>query len=162
MSSKHALRVVRSYEQRIVAPPDEVFPLICPVREVEWLDGFAFEWVFSESGLAEEGAIFTTRHPPEPESVWTITRHDADRRMVEFNRVTPGWHVIHIRVRLEQADGGATAAHITYTFTALGDMGARAITHHHSEAAFNQAMAWWEESMNHYLRTGETLKAHAD
>ena len=29
----------------------------------------------------------------------------------------------------------------------------------HSEDAFRRDMAWWEDSMNHWLRSGETLRA---
>lgn len=29
---------------------------------------------------------------------------------------------------------------------------------HHSEEEFHRAMAWWEKSMNHYIKTGERLR----
>jgi len=35
--------VPRRYAQNIHAPPQAVFPLLCPVREGEWLDGWAEE-----------------------------------------------------------------------------------------------------------------------
>ena len=58
-------RTVRSYTQRIEAPPDSVFPLLCPVREAEWLAGWSevLEMVHSDSGLAEDGCVFMTRPP---------------------------------------------------------------------------------------------------
>lgn len=162
MSKENALRVTRSYTQRLVAPPDEVFPLICPVREAEWLDGWEYKMVYSESGLAEEGCIFTTRHPDpaEPDTVWTITRHDEEAGVVEFVYVTPGWLQAHLRVALEDApDGDARAlAHVTYTYTALSEKGAMEIEHHRSEEAFREMVVWWERSMNHFLETGETLR----
>jgi hypothetical protein len=37
-----AKRVTRSYRQTINAAPEVVFPLLCPVRESEWLEGGAF------------------------------------------------------------------------------------------------------------------------
>jgi hypothetical protein len=154
------MRVTHSYVQKIVAPPDEVFPLICPVREADWLDDWEYKLVYSESGLAEKGCIFTTQHAGEPETVWIITRHDSQAGIVEFNRVTPGWLVVHLQVRMEDGGGGTTAARITYTYTALSEMGRKAIEHHHSEEQFNQMVTWWEKSMNHYLQTGERLKAH--
>ena len=50
-------RVTLSHSQRIEAPPARVFPLICPVRETEWLDGWGeqLEVIHSDSGLAEDG-----------------------------------------------------------------------------------------------------------
>ena len=39
------------------APPEVVFPLLCPVREYEWLEDWTCEMVFSESGVAEEDCV---------------------------------------------------------------------------------------------------------
>ncbi len=51
--------LVRSYVQRIDASPEAVFPLLCPVREGEWLEGWAetCEVIWSASGLAEPGCV---------------------------------------------------------------------------------------------------------
>jgi hypothetical protein len=77
MATKNTYRVTYDYTQQLVAPPDEVFPLICPVREADWLDGFEYDWVYSDSGLAEMNAIFTTpKHGQMPPSLWIITHHD--------------------------------------------------------------------------------------
>jgi len=51
-----AKRNTYSYRQIIHARPDVVFPLLCPVREAEWLDGWDYKMIYSESGVVEEGA----------------------------------------------------------------------------------------------------------
>ena len=33
-------RVTRTYTQQLVAEPSAVFPLLCPVREADWIDGW--------------------------------------------------------------------------------------------------------------------------
>jgi hypothetical protein len=50
-------RIIRSYTQHIEARPEDVFPLLCPVREADWLAGWmdGLEMVHSGSGLAEDG-----------------------------------------------------------------------------------------------------------
>lgn len=53
----------KSYRQTIDAPPETVFPLLCPVREAEWLDGWEYEMIYSMSGLIEKGAAFSTANP---------------------------------------------------------------------------------------------------
>lgn len=155
--------VTRTYTQHIEAPPARVFPLICPVREAEWLEGWgdAVEIVHSGSGLAEEGCVFRTRAEGQPETVWMITRHDADRGLVEFVRVTPGLVATRLVVRIEDGDGGGSTVRVAYTFTPLGAAGAELVREKHSEAAFQRSLEWWERSMNHWLRTGETLRAEA-
>ncbi|GMU66347.1 MAG: hypothetical protein AMXMBFR36_26210 [Acidobacteriota bacterium] len=163
MGPYDSVPVTRTYTQHIEAPPARVFPLICPVREVEWLEGWgdAVEIVHSRSGLAEEGCVFRTRAEGQPETVWMITRHEADRGLVEFVRVTPGLVATRLVVRIEAgADGGSTVR-VTYTFTPLGAAGAELVREKHSEAAFRRSLEWWERSMNHWLRTGETLRAEA-
>lgn len=33
-------RVSRTYTQQLCAEPEEVFPLLCPVREADWIEGW--------------------------------------------------------------------------------------------------------------------------
>lgn len=164
-------RVVRSFRQRIGAPPAEVFPLLCPVREAEWLDGWSdqVEMVHSESGFAEEGCVFRTRPAGRPETVWMMTRHDSVRRLVEFHRITTGLVATHLRICVEAAGEsalesdvqGESTVEVTYTLTPLGPEGLDFVRDHFGEADFRRDMIWWEESMNHWLRTGEVLRANA-
>ena len=42
-----AKRVTRSYRQQIDGSPTEVFPLLCPVRERDWLHGWDCDMVYS-------------------------------------------------------------------------------------------------------------------
>ncbi len=42
MTTFKAKRVSHEYTQTNDAPPDEVFPLLCPVRESEWVPGWQY------------------------------------------------------------------------------------------------------------------------
>lgn len=152
--------VTRRHTQRIEAPPDTVFPLLCPVREGEWLDGWSdqMEMIHSVSGLAEEGCVFRTRTADRPETVWLITRHDPIGRVVEFVRFTAGLLVTRLTIQVEPRGDGSSAVHITYTFTPVSAAGADFVKEAHTEEAFTHGMVWWEDSMNHWLRTGEVLR----
>src|SRR6266540_2991762 len=50
------------YEREIILPStkDIVFPLLCPVREYEWFNGWKCTMVYSESGVAENNNVFYT------------------------------------------------------------------------------------------------------
>ena len=48
---------------------DEVFPLLCPVRERDWLDGWEFRMIHSSSGLIEKDCVFATPHHGKLETV---------------------------------------------------------------------------------------------
>lgn len=41
-----ARRITRTYHQTINAVPETVFPLLCPVREAEWLDGWQYAMIY--------------------------------------------------------------------------------------------------------------------
>src|SRR5882672_10992531 len=53
-------RASHTYRQRLCASPAKVFPLLCPVREAEWADGWLPELVISSSGVAECACVFIT------------------------------------------------------------------------------------------------------
>jgi hypothetical protein len=55
-----AKRQFHEYTGFISATPERVFPLLCPVREYEWLDSWHCRMVYSESGVAEDNCIFET------------------------------------------------------------------------------------------------------
>jgi hypothetical protein len=156
-------RIMRRYTQHIEARPEIVFPLLCPVREGDWLDGWIdeIEMLHSESGLAEDGCVFRTRVPGRPETVWMITRHDPIQKVVEFFRVTTGLVATRLRIGVEAGADASSSVQITYTFTPLSPAGRAFAQENHSEAAFRSDMGWWEDSMNHWLRSGEILRASA-
>ena len=68
-------RVIRSYVQRLDGPSSAVFPLLCPVREAEWIVGWDPRLVVTASGVAERDCVFVTEASPH-EAVWYVTRHD--------------------------------------------------------------------------------------
>jgi hypothetical protein len=151
-----ARRVTRTYCQTINAAPEEVFPLLCPVREAEWLDGWQHSMIYSESGLVEEGAVFSTPLEGEEDTVWIVTRHDPARRAVEFTRFTHRSRVCVLRVNVRPKDEGRSFVDIAYTYTSLtpaGDVFVDGFT----ERSFLAAVRFWEQSMNHWLETGERL-----
>lgn len=154
-------RITRTYAQRIQAAPDRVFPLLCPVLEAQWLEGWsdAYEMIHSDSGVAEEGCVFRTKSTGRPETIWMITRHDPRERIVEFFRVTEGLVATRLTIGVKAAPDASSSVEISYTFTPLSAAGADFIRKNHSQDAFRHDMVFWEDSMNHWLRTGETLRA---
>lgn len=56
-----AKNVSRHHVFEVEAPRALVFPLLCPVREREWLPGWQADIVHSTSGLVEEGCIFRSQ-----------------------------------------------------------------------------------------------------
>jgi hypothetical protein len=142
-------RLTRTYVQRIAAPPEEVFPLLCPVREKEWLPGWDCRMIFSRSGVAERGAVFETAHA-KGVTIWIVTEYVPSRR-VEFARWQPDGLTVHIEISLGRHHEGDTAVCIAYTYTAVNEQGQQALALL-SETEWLRTMAFWESSMNTWLK----------
>jgi len=156
-----ARRATKHYRQTIDAPPGTVFPLLCPAREVEWLDGWAYRMIFSASGLVEPGAVFTTSAPGEPDTTWIVSRHDPAEHVVEFCRVTPGSRTCLLKIIVSPLGADRSVVDVSYEYTSLSAAG-DAFLDAWTDEAFAKAMRFWEASMNHFLQTGTRLpKDHA-
>jgi hypothetical protein len=151
-----ARRVVRSFRQTIDRPPNVVFPLLCPVREMEWLDGWAYTMIYSASGLIEPGAVFSTAKEGEEDTVWIVTRHDPADHIVEFTRFTPRSRTCTLRIDVTPLDVERSHVDITYSYTSIAPHGNQFLDDW-SEEQFVNALTFWERSMNHFLKIGTRL-----
>lgn len=150
-------RITRSYRQTIHTTPEEVFPLLCPVREAEWLDGWQYTMIYSESGLVEEGAVFITPLEGEEDTVWVVTKHDPAKHEVEFTRFTHQSRTCVLRIAVKPKDGNSSYVDVSYTYTGITQAGNDFIDNF-TEEAFLEAVTFWEESMDYFLETGQRLK----
>ena len=142
------------HAQQLSASPEEVFPLLCPVRETEWADGWLPERVVTSSGVAERDCVFITSDKPGT-AIWYITRHEPEKLFVEMLKIFPG--VTACRLSIQLFDGGAGCiAEITYTHTSLGVKGDEFVANFTSEY-YQKFMQAWEKALNHFLATGSRL-----
>jgi len=148
-----AKRITRTYRQAINAPPKVVFPLLCPVREAQWLDGWEYKMIFSKSGLAEEGCVFTTPGVGEDDTVWVITRHNVETHEVDFVRFTQGSRTCVLKIAVAPDGKDASVVDISYTYTAITEKG-KAWIESFTEEIFLEAVKFWEQSMNRFLAAG--------
>jgi hypothetical protein len=140
-----APRLVRTFVQDILAPPEAVFPLLCPEREKEWLPGWDARMIHSASGVAERGAVFETAHAAG-RTLWLVAEYDPPRR-IAFARWQPDGLLVHIEIVLAHTHTGGTAVGICYTFTAVNEAGASALAAM-GEEAWLKNMGAWQASMN--------------
>ena len=139
------------------ARPEIVFPLLCPVREKDWLDGWNYKMIFSNSGLIEKNCVFATLKQNCEDAIWYVTVHDKVNYRVELIRVTPGIDVVKINIDLYSNRNETTTAEIAYQYTGL-NCTVNSWMQDKLENEFEENMMWWERSINHYLQSGEKLK----
>lgn len=68
------------------ATVEEVFPLLCPAREADWIPGWDCDLVYTESGYAEENCVFrTNKSNSVGDGLWVFTGFQVNQ-YVEFVR----------------------------------------------------------------------------
>jgi len=144
------------YKQTNKASREIIFPLLCPVREAEWIDGWQHKLIHSKSGFAEQDCVFTTPYNESLEAVWQITQYNQEEFSIEFVKFIPNESVIKINIRLEANPDCSTKSIITYQYTGLNDEQNRLIESS-LESSFENSMRYWENAINHYLKTGKKL-----
>jgi len=113
-----------AFAHDIGAPADRLFPLLCPVREYEWIEGWTCELVHTSSGLVEEGCVFVTRRPGhEGTTTWVTTAHDPAARRVAFVRVNEGRRVVRMALHVEPLGAERCRLHIAYGVTGIDAAG---------------------------------------
>ena len=144
-------RATHTYRQRLQAAPAKVFPLLCPVRETEWANGWAPEVVISSSGIAERDCIFITPDKPGT-AIWYITRHEPERWFVEMLKILPGVTACRLEIQLSE-NGDECFADITYSHTSVSAAGDQFVAKFTADY-YHRFMQAWERELNHFLRTG--------
>ena len=149
------VRVRFAHDQTVSATPEAIFPLLCPVREHDWIPGWQCRLVYTASGAAEPGCVFQTDRPADGGlDTWVVSRHEPPAR-VAFVRVN-ALRTIHYDVRLASLPDGATRLRWEQEITALSPDGDRHVAALR-EQDFVATIEALEAMLEHYLRTGEPL-----
>jgi hypothetical protein len=99
-------RVVRTFSHKTPAPPERVFPLLCPVREYDWIPGWQCEIAFPETGLAELDAVFTTEVTDRGQEIWQVSRYEPPG-LIEFAVAAPQSHTTRLAIEVKPTEGGS-------------------------------------------------------
>lgn len=141
-------------EMFITHRPEEIFPLLCPVREYYWIPHWKCTMVHSRSGLVEKGCVFITDFPTEtggPET-WLTIEHEPCRR-VSFARMN-SVRAMRYDIDLAPAKGGTTMTWTQRQYLLPG-----ADIDKPDRDSYAALMGMLRDMLQHYLDTGEALRA---
>jgi hypothetical protein len=155
MQVMQPLRVTHSYTQHLPYSAEAVFPLLCPVRERDWIETWNPSVVITGSGVAELHCTFTTESGDNA-ATWTVTRYEPPTA-IEFVKFGPGPAITHISIVVRAVGSSRCEADITYAITALP--GGEHVVEAFGEENFRSFMETWQRRLEHYLGTGEMLRA---
>ena len=153
-----ATRAVFKGVQSYSSPPEEVFPMLCPVREHEYIPPWKCDLVYLESGFAEHGGVFTTHFPGDGDQkdVWVISRYDT-KQAIEFVRVN-GLRTMIYRIELQGTETGGTVVSWEQIITGLTEKGNQHVQTL-QQSDFTAMLAQMQEWLQHYLATGEAVNS---
>jgi hypothetical protein len=147
-------RASHTYRQRLAASPEKVFPLLCPVREAEWAEGWMPKLVISSSGVAEHDCVFITADEPT-DAIWYITCYEPERWFVEMLKIVPSLTACRLQIQLSP-NGDECFADVTYTHTSIGSAGDKFVAEFTSEY-YEKFMKVWEKLLNEFLKRDAQL-----
>jgi hypothetical protein len=145
-------RVSRKYETDLPATPEIVFPLLCPVREYDWIREWRCEIVYSRNGFAELGCVFTTDFgDSNGQETWVVSHYDPNTK-IAFIR-TGLVRTVRYEVLLKPHENGSTILW-HQEVTSLNTRGDE-LLEQYTEDAFRATMEPLNKMLAHYLQTGE-------
>jgi hypothetical protein len=148
-------RIAKETELMIDADPRQVFPLLCPVRENEWIESWRCRMIYSDSGVAEYNCIFETEFPHTGgRETWIVSHYQKDRG-IEFVRFTPDQKIIKLDICLSGARAGGTRLLWRKIYTGLSPEGNQVIAAMADD--FEPEAGRIARMLNHYLKTGTML-----
>lgn len=96
-------RVVVAETMTIGQTKENIWPLLCPVREYEWIPNWNCRLICTSSGFNEPGCVFQTEFPADgPVDTWVTSVYQPASRL-EFIRANP-LRVIRYCIELETVD----------------------------------------------------------
>jgi hypothetical protein len=152
-----ASRITREFTHQVQAPPEQVFPLLCPVREYDWIPTWECQLVYAASGRAEDGCVFRTEMPDHGPAIWTVSRYEPPRR-IQFVVTYPASHVEKLEIEVSPVEEGR-GSYLRWTriYTGLNEEG-NALLEQVTGTMLTRRMERIGWMLDHYCRTGEMLR----
>jgi len=145
------VRNVVTHVMNLSASPDRVFPLLCPVREYDWIEDWKCRLVWSKSGVAELDCVFETNLGGESE-LWTTVVYEPPQRI---HYLVVGRETVR-RLALELKTSG-TGTQLTWTDTDTARTEQGTILMQERLERLKPELAMLERMLEHYLVHGKML-----
>jgi hypothetical protein len=149
-------RRVEVHQERFPFSCAQIFPLLCPVKEDDWIPGWREqrEMIYTESGTAEVGCVFITRKQPHlmGPATWVNNVYDPNEK-IQYSAINE--HMVYqIQGNLKPLPAGCEVT-LTRTWTALTPQAEEFLGRMADDAA--KAPPKLFELIAHYLKTGKML-----
>jgi hypothetical protein len=128
--------------------PESIFPLLCPVREYEWIPDWKCELIQSRSGYVENGCVFRTNYEGCGGPLTWFTSVYEPSHKIEFICTSQAL-VSRFDIELVPVPDG-TKMTWTQSYTALDEQG-NALLRQRNDEAFRQMLECRRKQLYDYL-----------
>ena len=143
-----------SYTMEVSASASTVFPLLCPVREYDWIDGWKCEMIYSDSGVAEDGCVFKTSFPLLGEETWMCTRYVLDQT-IQYTRFSDN-KIVRYDIDLIDTNDTKSSWLWIFSIVSLSEDGNNFIHNFNLESMCNK-LKELNILLEHFVKTGQKL-----
>ena len=148
-----------SHRFSVNATATEIFPLLCPVREYDWIDSWSCRLIHSVSGFADANCVFETDFPNAEKETWLINRYEPPRA-IEFVKMAADLYVVKYDLSLLPNDNGTTDMVWAQMLIGTSDAG-NSFVENFDVDGYHEKMAMLGKMLNHYLSTGQRMSLAA-
>ena len=159
-------RVIKEYHSIIGTLPKNIFPLLCPVREEEWIYVWSkdiYDLIYSKSGFNEKNCIFRENFTKpflfgeKGPTTWVTTYYEPEQFSLEFLLIFGDIAVLNRAIRLEETESGATNCQWTDTVTFLKEP-FKGTQRENFEMKLDAFSYFLQKTLKHYCETGNVLE----
>ncbi len=149
-----SIRKVYTFEHEVNASAATVFPLLCPVREREWVAGWQADLHYSDSGLVEQDCVF--RVPKNGyDTLWSVAHYRPEQGELTFAIYHEGHYLEHLHIHVRVIAGARCRLTWRRVFTALDHVG-ETFLNQYTPAQFDSAMQGLADQLNRHLAATPT------
>jgi len=155
VASAKSTHVRRTGQITLHGSIERVFPLFGPLEEEKWAEGW--KPAMKYGGNSEEGTVFTTIDPHL--ATWVLDRYDVKAHAIRYVIVAPELRVTQIDIGCQAEGAVETRCEVTYTMTALSDLG-ETLVENYTQSHHEHRIQQWQTASDHYLQTGIRMVHH--
>lgn len=129
---------------------EQVMPLLCPVKERDWVPGWEPLMLWSDSGVIETGCTYTTVDPLGV-AIWQVLHYRPELGQIELMKVVADQVLTHIQLDVVSAPRGCKLK-LNYRYTAVGDRGINYLRRF-DDLKWQQFVERWQQGIERYLNS---------
>ncbi|NQU85463.1 MAG: hypothetical protein HQ541_06855 [Mariniphaga sp.] len=110
------------------AVKDDIFELLCPRREYDWIPHWECEILHSVSGYNEKGCVFTTKNlTSEVPWVWLTQEFDKEKGIVRFAIFAAGLFVMDYTIKVIDTGSSSSELEFNQIFRSISSEGDKVV-----------------------------------